>query len=367
MSVKVKNKRKNSAGNANTKLVRIFLILLLLVCGTLAYYQAFIKPYYDTAELEPEEEIIVLPDPVEHAKVYLAVGEYYTLDNSDYVSEDGSIALVTNGRVKGISNGVTTLSDGISIYDIEVTDMITAPYISTDKEQLPCNYYSVEENEYLDEVLAGKVAEKGYGTRAGAVEAARFLVLQFPWHMSYFSENGRLYPTGPTCEGEGRYYHEGLYLNIYKAEEFVAVINGPQPWGCAFLSNPAGINQINSLDCAGFVSWALVNGGFDPNDMGAGPDDENYDYSDIGPQYEITYESLDEVKVGDLFAEDGHISILIGIKDGYYYIAESNLYIDIRVRVSTKEELINSDFYAWIDMDEFYNYQDGKLTDYWEE
>ena len=348
--------------NKTTKKLTVsVMIMMLLIIGAGTYALNIQK---EEPVVEEPEVPVVIPDPVIHDKVYLAVGEYYTLDNLDYVSENGSIAIVTNGRVKGVSNGTTILFDGVSTYDVEVSDMITAPYISTEKEQLPCNYYSVEENEYMDKLLAGKVAEKGYGTRAGAVEAARFLLLQFPWHMSYFSENGR----GEWCDGEGRYSHEGMYLNIYKSQlpEFGGIVNGPHPWGCAFLSNPAGINQINSLDCSGFVTWSLVNGGFNPGDLGAGPS-EAYCYPDLGENHAITMESLDEVKVGDLFAEEGHISILIGIKDGIYYIAESNLFIDIRVRVSTKEELINSDFYAWVDMDEFYGHQDGKLTNFWEE
>lgn len=347
-----------------TKTLIIIVTILMILVGCGVYYSSSLNNPVD--EIIDEPVIEELPDPVEHKKVYLAIGEYYTLDNENYKSEDGSVAIVVNNtRVKGLSKGVTKLSDGISYYDIEVTDMITAPYASEEKQQLPCEFYSEEENEYLDEVLRAKIDEKGYQTRAGAVEAARFLLLQFPYHMSYFSENGR----GNYCDGEGRYHYQGLYLNTYKVEKenFEHIINGPVPWGCRMFSNPGNCYQINSLDCSGFVTWCLVQNGTDPGDIGAGPVYDVFDCSDLGENHKITMESLDEVKVGDLFAEDGHISILIGIKDGLYYIAESNLHIDIRVRISTKEELIKSDFYAWVDMDEFYNYQDGKLTNYWEE
>ena len=313
-------------------------------------------------EIEPEPEVIPC-EVVEHNKVYLAIGEEYELDEEGYISRNNTIADVDGKKVVGVKVGKIELYKECNTYEIEVTDMITAPYISEEKEQLPCHRYSEEENDYLDEVLASKIRNVGYGTRAGAVEAGRFLLLQFPYHMSYFSENGRL----PNCDGEGRYYHEGLYLNTYKIEKenITQIINGPLEWGCSMYSIPAKCNQLNSLDCSGFVTWCLVNGGFDPGDLGAGIA-EAYDYSDIGPRVEITEESLDKVKVGDLFAEDGHISILIGKHDGLYYVAESNLGIDIRVRVSTKQELIDSAFYAWIDMEEFYNHQDGLLTDYWE-
>ena len=347
----------------------IFIVLIaIVICGFILYglmhkADTPAEPTVeDDTQLEPQPEQEPVCEIVEHNKVYLAIDEAYILDSEGYISQDNNIAKVEGNKVIGVGVGNVNLSNDCNSYEIEVTDMITAPYISEDKEQLPCGQYTIEENEYLDEVLASKIRNVGYKTRAGAVEAGRFLLLQFPYHMAYFSENGRL----PYCEAEGRYYHEGLYLNTYKIEKegITEIINGPAEWGCRIFSNPANCYQINSLDCSGFVTWCLVNGGFDPGDLGAGIS-EAYDYSDIGPRHEITMESLDEVKVGDLFGEDGHISILIGINDGKYYIAESNLGIDIRVRVSTKQELIDSNFYAWIDMEEFYNHQDGKLTDFW--
>ena len=181
--------------------------------------------------------------------------------------------------------------------------------------------------------------------------------------MNYFNENGRL----PYCDGEGRYYHEGLYLNEYKAEKegIVRTVRGPQPWGCPIFSIPYGSAQRNSLDCSGFVSWCLVNAGFDPGDIGAGPAPSVFDLSDLGEKHLITAESLDEVKIGDLFSANGHIAILIGIKDGEYYIAESDSLIDVRVQIADKDKLIASAFNYWVDMDEFYGYNDGKMNKFW--
>lgn len=351
----------------NIKLKKALILALLfaiLVCG--AFLFVLVKKQQN---IQPEEDPEPVCELVEHNKIYLAIDEKYKLDDVGYISQNESVAIVDGDIVKGVSNGVVSLVKDCNSYEIEVTDMITAPYVSTKKQQLPCGRYSQEENEYLDKVLASKVNNVGYHTRAGAVEAARFLLLQFPYHMSYFSENGRYYGDAPLCEGEGRYYHEGLYLNTYKVEKdgFVQIVNGPAEWGCRIYSNPGQCYQLNSLDCSGFVTWCLVNGGWDPGDLGAGPIDDVYEYSDIGEQHEITLESLDEVKVGDLFAEEGHIAILIGIENETYYIAESNLGIDIQVRVSSKQELVNSKFYAWIDMDEFYEHKDGKLTNYWQE
>lgn len=340
---------------------KVFIILSLIVCIIISII--FINSKKTVIVVENPVEEIIECEIKEHNYVYLAINEKYVLDDTGYVSNDESIAKVSGNKVIGIGVGKTTLTLDCNKYEIEVTDMITAPYVSDEKEHLPCGRYSEKENDYLDGILASKINNVGYKTRAGAVEAARFLLLQFPYHMEYFSENGRL----PECDGEGRYYHKGLYLNKYKVEKenITQIINGPAEWGCEMLSNQAEKIQRNSLNCSGFISWCLLNAGFDPGDIGAGVT-EATDFSDFGDWHEITDVSLDKVRVGDLFAEDGHIAILIGIKDGVYYIAESNFDIDMRVRVSTKDELKESAFYAWIDMDKFYEHNDGLLTIYWE-
>ena len=342
-------------------------MMLLLLIGLSLSVMGFGPRLMEEETVEEEaivEEEKEKPCTVnDHYKVYLAIDEVYVLDDIGYKSDDESIASVATNRVSGHKVGKTILRKDCNTYEVEVTDMITAPYVSEEKPQLTCGLYTAEDNEYLDEILKTKIAERGYRTRAGAVQAARFLLLQFPYHMNYFNENGRL----PYCDGEGRYYHEGLYLNEYKAEKegIVRTVRGPEPWGCPIFSIPYGSAQRNSLDCSGFVSWCLVNAGFDPGDIGAGPAPSVFDLSDLGEKHLITAESLDEVKIGDLFSANGHIAILIGIKDGEYYIAESDSLIDVRVQIADKDKLIASAFNYWVDMDEFYGYNDGKMNKFW--
>ncbi len=341
-------------------------ILILIILSSL-FIMGFASRTNEAEEPEESEtqEIQESAKPCEvkeHYKVYLGIDEVYVLDDIGYVSDDETIASVKTNRVTGHSIGKTVLRKDCNTYEVEVTDMITAPYISDTKPQLECGIYSIEDNEYLDEILKAKIAERGYRTRAGVVQAARFLVLQFPYHMNYFNENGRL----PYVDGEGRYYHEGLYLNSYKSEELSKTLKGPQCWGCPIYSIPLGRSIRNSLDCSGFVSWCLINGGFDSGDLGAGPMAGVTDLSDLGEKIRISDESLEEVRVGDLFSANGHIGILIGMKDDVYYIAESDVGIDVRCKGYTKEDLYRSTFTAWVDMDEFYGYADGKMNRYWE-
>ncbi len=343
------------------------LVFIMLIILSSLFFMGFVSRTNEAQEPEEEETIEIeessKPCEVrEHYKVYLGIDEVYVLDDIGYISDDTAIASVKTNRVSGHSVGKTLLRKDCNVYEVEVTDMITAPYISAEKPQLECGIYSREDNEYLDRILKTKIAERGYQTRAGAVQAARFLVLQFPYHMNYFNENGRL----PYVDGEGRYYHEGLYLNNYKSEEISKSVKGPACWGCSIYSIPLMQSQRNSLDCSGFVSWCLVNGGFDPGDLGAGPMAGVTDLSDLGEKIAISEESLQDVRVGDLFSANGHIGILIGIKDDVYYIAESDVGIDVRCKGYTKDELYRSNFTHWVDMDEFYGCADGKMNFYWE-
>lgn len=80
------------------------------------------------------------------------------------------------------------------------------------------------------------------------------------------------------ADGEGRYYHQGLYLTNSKKNSIIASVSGPCIWGCPLYNWEDdleygyvwGVKKPNGLDCSGFVSWILYNGGFDPGDNGFG-------------------------------------------------------------------------------------------------
>ena len=140
-------------------------------------------------------------------------------------------------------------------------------------------------------------------------------------------------------------------------------------WGCSLYSNPAKRYMDNGLDCSGFVSWALLNSGFDVKDVGAGFS-VNSDLTDFGDLKTLT-ESLatsNTIKPGDLLhsnAAGGHIAIIIGVDSEYYYVAQALWYDEVGVIISKykKNNLPNS-FSEVVLMDKYY-INDGNLTYMW--
>ena len=246
----------------------------------------------------------------------------------------------------------------------------TRPYFT-------CKMLSEEENELLDNILFDRVDRAGYGTRAGVVAAARFLTLESYYEVPYFYENGRLenYEPYKYVDGEGRYYHRGLYLSPKKTKDLKASFVGPAMWGCK-LQNYTDWNgeyvtgelYPNGLDCSGFVTWTLLNGGFDVGDIGAGTDPDHRDLTDLGEKVYISDELMasGRVKVGDLIGLDGHMAVLVGWDDYNYYIAESlNTTKGVVVTTVSRSNLVYNSIYKYIIlMDNVYK-SDGNLTNMW--
>ncbi len=317
-----------------------------------------------------EKENIYLPTDGNYEYIKYYIGNY----NSIETEYDNKIIDFLDGKILSKSVGSTTLKININdkSYKINVivTDtIVTAPKdgYDYDKRYLKCNEFSEEESKLLDGILKDRIKDVGYKTRAGAVEAARFLTLEFPYRINYFYENGR--QTTNNVDGEGRYYHEGLYLSETKYQSITGSKTGPKMWGCSLYSNPAKRYIDNGLDCSGFVSWALLNSGFDVKDVGAGFSTKS-DLTDFGELKKLTktIATSDTIKPGDLLhnnAAGGHIAIIIGIDSEYYYVAQALWYDEIGVIISKykKNNLPNS-FNEVILMDKYY-INDGNLTYMW--
>ncbi len=297
-------------------------------------------------------------------------------------SEDDSIATVDgNGNVTGHNYGTTSIvatsSTGVvGKSKVIVSKHITKPAIDLKKTYIKCDQFTEEEAKILDNILFDRIDKAGYGTRAGVIAAARFLALEFNYRIHYFYENGRLNNYAPYkhVDGEGRYYHRGLYLHSSKKNDISASFVGPACWGCKLQNytdwGPYKVGEYypNGLDCSGFVTWALLNGGFDIGDIGAGANADHDDLDDLGEKVTITEELMKSgrVKVGDLIGLNGHMAILAGWDNNNYYIAESlNTTGGVVMTVVPKNKLVKNSIYKYIIlMDDVYN-EDGNYTNMW--
>lgn len=356
--------------------VKVIMGIILIVLILIGIYSFLPKKEQDKIKenipkLEPD--IVITLD---RENIYLAYDEELKINSNHedvtWTSLDDSIATVKDGIVKGISKGETTITatknKASASVKVTVTDLIKLPTIDNKKKFLKCEQYTEEEAALLDTLLEYRINEAGAKTRAGAVAAARFLVLEFPYRIHYFYENGRLITTGgrPYVDGEGRYYHKGLYLSKSKYKDIKKSLYGPKMWGCTMYSRITKYSSPSGIDCSGYVSWSLLNGGFDVGDGGAGIySDRDTDMDDLGPKLKITKENLakKEFKVGDLLSMYGHIGMLIGIDEEHYYIAES-LTNDLHVLTMTESELLASDWLQFILLDDLYK-EDGNLTNMW--
>lgn len=341
---------------------------------------------YDNKKL-----IKVLDFDVDNKSIYLALGGVeqinYSLDilgKTDelisFKSKDENIVSVdSSGLVIGKNIGTTGILvkylDKEVKVDVVVTDKIItySDEFDYNREYLGCNMYSKEDNDLLDTILKNRIERVGYKTRAGVVAAARFIALEFPYRINYFSENGRLHPygAGAKIDGEGRYYHAGLFLDESRFNVIENSMYGPATWGCSIYSFPSEGMRKNGFDCSGFISWIIYNGGYECEDLGAGVSTIP-DMTDLGERV-LLKDAIDNksIKAGDLlsgdYAEGGHIALVAGIKDNNYYVAESLWFGGIdngaQIRKYTSQELLNN-FYWQVDMDKYY-IDNGDYNDFW--
>lgn len=163
------------------------------------------------------------------------------------------------------------------------------------KEFMKCGTYSASDKTRLDAMLKKAVEEAGYGTRAGTVEAYRFLVGALDYKVPYL---------GPKAVNSALGRYQKIGLNIGTSDS----------WGCSV----SGWTQ--GMDCTNSVSWAEYQNGINVGTYSTG---NTYPSADV----------LDKIQVGDFMYtyssttknESGfsHIGIVIGIDDKNIYVGES--------------------------------------------
>lgn len=305
------------------KIIVITLVAIVLLVGAFILSQKYmIDKSFSKNDLENESEKLAVANYSNDAiyelnvkttlnKIMLTKGEVKELEietkcignpikEIHVKTDDESILKIENHTITALEAGKVnvTVSDNYGhevIIPVTVTDLITLPEINNDKKFLKgANIFTEEEAHLLDELLEYKVKEAGEGTRAAVIAVAKFMTMEFPYRLPYFFENGRYQENdySQPCDGEGRYYHKGLYLSEDKYETIKDSRTGPGMWGAPLRELSTGTTQYNGLDCSGFVSWALYNAGFDPGDIGAGPDEYYATLPGYGKEYDLSVEIL---------------------------------------------------------------------------
>lgn len=334
-------------------------------------------------QIKPEKNTYYLykgqKDKIDYSLVSLGEAD----ESISYSVNNKNVSVDSDGNINGLEygNSIVTLetNEGIKAsVKVYVSPLITKPKVNTGKPYIKCQQFTAEDAQLIDNMLFDRIDEAGYKTRAGVVAAARFITLEFSYRVHYFYENGRLNNYKPYLhvDGEGRYYHRGMYLHTSKFSSLdqTGIFVGPAIWGCDLQNYTnwgpyiAGKNYPNGLDCSGFVSWALLNGGFNVGDIGAGENANHNDLDDLGKKVTITNELMKSgrVKPGDLIGLNGHMAILCGWDSNNYYIAESlNTTGGVVMTVVPKNKLVGKSMYKYIIlMDSVYK-EDGNLTNMW--
>lgn len=188
-----------------------------------------------------------------------------------------------------------------------------------------------EKNDTLNSLVKGS----GLGTRQGVVTAAKYLTNDLGVSVPYFYG--------------GKYNNVGLNSN----------------WGCkkeitsspSIELQPTGSEHPFGLDQSGFVSWALVNGGYKASTTKSNA----YTYKDItNNQVAWNAGTIDQVKEGDLAWNGVQVGVIVGIDRDKcsYSVAEA---IDPAQGVKITENSCTSNrFSNIILMDDYYDNASNK-------
>ena len=206
------------------------------------------------------------------------------------------------------------------IYHFKYDEYNNKPFMKRDT-------YTSSDRLRLEAMLRQVINEAGYGTRAGVVVAARFLVGGLDYKVPY----------------EGGSYYRKVGLNIgYK-----------DAWGSSGMG----------LDCYSFVTWARIQNGLSEDSLYA------------GKKY-YTYQEVNRIRVGDYLLTPctsecknenniNHIALVIGIDDRYIYVAEEKT-VNINALVVTKLDKSNLPRKYNLSLVRHVDYSsDGNVTDMW--
>lgn len=211
------------------------------------------------------------------------VSEGYKIDlytNSSGAKAHADMGYFLNGNSSNTCVGEVDLGDLVT--GISDTQLLDRPLIEL---------FGEDGMNELNELIASNVEKYGVGTGKGSAAAAITLINSIK--------------------------AKGYRLPYYWAGGHGAISIGANPnWGSRTGGSCSSSRcyYFNSLDCSGFVSWAVRNGGctnFSSNVAA--------NFMSLGPS-----ESVESAKAGDVLASKGHVLIVVQNNDGKVILAESS-------------------------------------------
>lgn len=183
------------------------------------------------------------------------------------------------------SQAETSLSDSFSIESKGLRNVYKEQFKSN--KEITAGYDAEYYQKILDSLL-----NNAKGTRARSTVAAIFLATSFP-HLPYFWGGG----------------HDSISIGV------------DPTWGTpktvtAGGDETTGTEQPNSLDCSGYISWALKNGGYDIDSPMV-----TTELEDLGMQQQLKGADPETIKTGDFGYMSGHIGMVVNVEGDKVTIA----------------------------------------------
>lgn len=166
----------------------------------------------------------------------------------------------------------------LSITSKGLEDALKYQYANTFNEKLTGYDYDYYQS------LFNKTMSLATDNRTRTTMAALFLATSFP-HMNYFWGGGH----ESICEG----------LDPTWGQTRIVTAEG---------SESTGTERPNSLDCSGYISWVLKNGGYNINAPMT-----TWDLEKIGEKIPIINANQNNIQVGDLASMEGHVGMVIKV------------------------------------------------------
>lgn len=220
----------------------------------------------------------------------------------------------SNVELKNLSTN--SVSSNVANFSKDIANVSTTDAERIRKNEVIKKYreerkkYTPGSIEYRNAMLKYRIDYAGYGTRESVVAAAKYL-----------SEEENV----PYFWG-GKSYKLGI----------------DESWGSKrsqimsdSIDQPLGTMPLNGLDCSGFVTWTLMNGGYKATDSSGDivSYTENYKNLKGVKSYDFTVDSFNKkvknektgkeeylIKEGDLLYRNGHIAIITNINHQYNMI-----------------------------------------------